>query len=78
MKVRGRLQKTGIWSQESGVNYTLTATEVIMMICDARVYVCILRKTYLPAELGCPVDFDVGANNANDDDGDNFELVICY
>jgi len=27
-KVRGRLQKTGIWSQESGVNYTLTATEV--------------------------------------------------
>ena len=49
-----------------------------MMICDARVYVCILRKTYLPAELGCPVDFDVGANNANDDDGDNFELVICY
>ena len=28
MKVRGRLQKTGIWSRESGVNYTLTATEV--------------------------------------------------
>merc|ERR1719150_1450363 len=27
-KVRGRLQKTGIWSRESGVNYTLTATEV--------------------------------------------------
>ena len=26
--MRGRLEKTGIWSQESGVNYTLTATEV--------------------------------------------------
>ena len=28
------MEKTGIWSQESGVNYTLTATEVDFDVDD--------------------------------------------
>ena len=27
-KYHGRLKKTGIWNQEAGINYTLTASEI--------------------------------------------------
>ena len=46
-KVRGRLEKTGIWSQESGVNYTLTATEVRMMLMMITIIIKIITTTII-------------------------------